>query len=126
MRTYTYIRTLSPIPPVPEAELELETPRFTVRLRIRGTKCRLLGPDLPELRALLDSPGMGAGRLVMELERAGICLSPSDDDAKKAAFRFRGGSGTTEEEEEDVIVGDEEEGEGGVKKEGTGVVLKER
>lgn len=67
-----------PVPPpnrhcqtVPEAELQLETPRFIIRLRIRGTKCRLLGPELPELRSLLNAPGMGAGCLVMELERAG-------------------------------------------------------
>eukprot|EP00903_Cladosiphon_okamuranus_P016177 g14928.t1 len=87
---------------VPEAELQLETPRFLVRIRIRGTKCRLLGPELPELRSLLDAPGMGAGRLIMELERAGkeinafkrmereggwggICLSPRDEDATRAA-----------------------------------------
>ncbi|CAM9966550.1 unnamed protein product [Ectocarpus sp. 4 AP-2014] len=66
----------------PEAELQLETPRFVIRLRIRGTKCRLLGPDLPELRGLLNAPSMGAGRLIMELER--ICLSPRDEDAARA------------------------------------------
>lgn len=108
------------MPPVPEAELELETPRFFVRLRIRGTKCHLLGPDLPELRALLDAPGMGPGRLVMELERAGICLSPNDEDAKKAAVRSGGGPET----EDDPVVGDEA-GEG-MPKAGAGVVLKER
>lgn len=42
-----------------------------VRIRIRGTKCRLLGPDLPELESLLKQPSMGAGRLIMELERSG-------------------------------------------------------
>lgn len=82
----------SPAPPffqhkkkVPEAELELETPRFFVRIRIRGTKCRLLGPDLPELRSLLGAPGMGAGRLIMELERAGkeIRLSPVHRDSRE-------------------------------------------
>lgn len=70
---------------VPEAELVLNTPRLAVRIRIRGTKCRLLGPDLPELRHLLEAPGMGAGPLIMELERAGICLTPSDEDAGRAA-----------------------------------------
>lgn len=73
-----------PCPPVPEAELVLETPRFALQIRIRGTKCRLLGPELPELRHLLDTNGMGAGPLIMELERAGICLTPSDEDAKRA------------------------------------------
>ncbi|CAN0196038.1 unnamed protein product [Scytosiphon promiscuus] len=63
---------------VPEAELQLETPRFVVRLRIRGTQCRLLGPDLPELRSLLHAPGMGAGCLIMELERAGNYQSHSE------------------------------------------------
>ncbi|CAM9900780.1 unnamed protein product, partial [Laminaria digitata] len=56
---------------IPEAELEIETPRFVVRIRIRGTKCRLIAPDIPELKRLLDAPGMGAGCLIMELERAG-------------------------------------------------------
>ncbi|CAN0312049.1 unnamed protein product, partial [Hapterophycus canaliculatus] len=56
-------------PGLPEAELQLETPRFVVRLRIRGTLCRLLGPELPELKTLLNAPGMGAGCLIMELEK---------------------------------------------------------
>lgn len=30
-----------------------------------------MGPDLPELKSLLGAPGMGAGRMIMELERAG-------------------------------------------------------
>lgn len=60
-----------PFRSVPEAELEIETPRFVVRVRVRGTKCRLMGPDLPELKCLLEAPGMGAGCLIMELERAG-------------------------------------------------------
>lgn len=79
--------SIRPSPPisqhkkVPEAELQLETPRFLVRIRIRGTKCRLLGPNLPELRNLLAAPGMGAGRLIMELERAGkIFFSPTDGE----------------------------------------------
>lgn len=67
---------LSPHPrAVPEAELELETPRFIVRIRIRGTKCRLMAPEVPELKAFLDAPGMRPGHLIMELERAGQCLA---------------------------------------------------
>ena len=57
--------------PVSEADLELETPRFVVRVRIRETNCRLLGPELPELKPLLDASWMGAGCLIMEMERAG-------------------------------------------------------
>lgn len=70
----------------PEAELELETPRFVIRLRIRGTKCRLLGPDLPELKRLLNAPSMGAGRLIMELERAGKKkVFPKESDVCRGA-----------------------------------------
>lgn len=84
-----------PLPPthhrqhiVPEAELQLETPRFVVRLRIRGTQCRLLGPDLPELRSLLNAPGMGAGCLIMELERAG-----KNARERRQRWAQRGGGG---------------------------------
>eukprot|EP00752_Nemacystus_decipiens_P014603 g13004.t1 len=128
---------------VPEAELQLETPRFLVRIRIRGTKCRLLGPDLPELRGLLDASGMGAGRLIMELERAGkdenkehfrrmekggICLSPRDEDAARAApvvgldgvvISGTGGEGGQ--------AGDASDGEGqDANRNKSGVVLKDR
>ncbi|CAM9309521.1 unnamed protein product [Ascophyllum nodosum] len=75
-----------PAEPMSEADLELETPRFVVRVRIRETKCRLLGPELPELKPLLDASWMGAGRLIMEMERAGICLSPRDGDTERATL----------------------------------------
>lgn len=55
-----------------------------MRIRVRGTQCRLLEPDTPEVKHLLDKPGFRAGRLVTELERAGICLNPSDDAAPRA------------------------------------------
>lgn len=83
-----------PQPPnikAPEAELQLETPRFLVRIRIRGTKCRLLGPDLPELRNLLEAPGMGAGCLIMELERAGKEKSVSNGRGGRGAEQTEGG-----------------------------------
>lgn len=78
-----------------EVELALTSRRFTVRIRVRGTECRLLGPDVPELKHLLDKPSLGPGRLVLELEQAGICLSPSDDDAVKVVVPR--GSGKTGE-----------------------------
>lgn len=85
---------------VPEAELQVETPRFLVRLRIRGTKCRLLGPDLPELKSLLGAPGMGAGLMIMELERAGKTRSRigslgggGGGRPWALAWELRGGSG---------------------------------
>lgn len=112
---------------MPVAELVLETPRFVVRIRIRGTKCRLLGPDVPELRHLLGetSPELGAGHLIMELERAGICLSPSDDDAAKAIApstlaTLAASGGTVRGEQGYGHDGEEEDGHV------TGVVLKER
>ena len=75
----------SPVPPasVPEAELEIETPRFVVRVRIRGTKCRLIAPDIPELKRLLEAPGMGAGCLIMELEHAGKLLYSGRGETNK-------------------------------------------
>lgn len=92
---------------------------------------------------------MGAGPLIIELERAGICLTPSDQDAKRAVSpsplvgsavaamqRSRdddvdgGGAGgdvapAGGEGGREALGGEVEDG-GGVDQPGCGVILKER
>jgi hypothetical protein len=80
------IRSLAP----QEAELAVQANRFEIRILITTAGVSLLGPVLPELKGLMyEKDGnppvrrvLRPGQLLRELQRSGINMMPTDEDAK--------------------------------------------
>jgi cancer susceptibility candidate protein 1 len=80
------IRSLAP----QEAELAVQANRFEIRILITTAGVSLLGPVLPELKGLMyEKEGnppvrriLRPGQLLRELQRSGINMMPTDEDAQ--------------------------------------------